>query len=56
MQEYRVYWFDGAGHVEQAEWIEADSDDAAVEHIRGLNRTAHWELWRGPKRISASQA
>ena len=54
MQTYRVYWFDGDSHVEQAEWIEAADDKAAIRTITDRAKQADWELWRGKSRIAAS--
>lgn len=55
MQEFRVYWFDGEGHVVQAEWIEAADEEAAIDRVRARNREAEWELWQGRNRIAASK-
>lgn len=54
MQEYRVYWFDGEGHVEQAEWIDANDDESVIEAINEKPKGASWEIWRGPRRIASS--
>ena len=54
MQAYRVYWVDGQGHIEKAEWIEAVDDGAAVRKLEERRPAAAWELWRGRERLAKS--
>ena len=54
MHTYRVYWFDGDSHIEQAGWIEAADDAEAIAIVRGQDSKAGWELWAGARRIAAS--
>ena len=44
MTAYRLYHLDGSGRVSTAEWIDADSDDAAIAACRALRRPV--ELWQ----------
>lgn len=46
MAGYRLYCLDGANKVASAEWIEADSDEAAVEAAKDMMNGQPWELWQ----------
>ena len=46
MAAYRLYCLDGAGHIGLADWIEADTDEAAIAGARELRPDAHrCEIW-----------
>jgi hypothetical protein len=45
MRMYRVYCFDGAGRILQADWVEAADDDAAVAAARDLMNCPVVEVW-----------
>jgi hypothetical protein len=45
MSAYRVYCLDGAGKVWAAEWIEAESDSAALDAARRFASAVHCEVW-----------
>ena len=45
MPAYRVYCLDGAGKVWAAEWIEAESDSAALDAARRFAGAVHCEVW-----------
>ena len=50
---------DGAGHFSAAEWVEAGSDEAALEAARQACKALGCELWQGNRligRISGSKA
>ena len=51
MRTYRVYCLDGAGKVWAAEWIEADSDAAALDAARRFADTVHCEVWLGERLV-----
>ena len=51
MLTYRVYCLDGAGKVWAAEWIEADSDSAALDAARRFAGAVHCEVWRGERLV-----
>ena len=61
LQSYRYYRLDGVGHLHSAEWIEAESDEAAVEMVKGMCAEALCEIWQrdrlvarlSPKRLQA---
>ena len=46
MRAYRVYCFDGAGKIEAAHLVGANSDDAALEGARELTDNGRCEVWR----------
>jgi hypothetical protein len=55
---YRLYHIDGAGRFSTAEWLEADSDEAAIEAARTARKALQCELWQGNRlvgRISGSE-
>ena len=54
MRFYRVYRVDGAGRFEAAEWLEAESDEQALEAARALNGGPAFELWERGRLVSAS--
>lgn len=44
---YRLYCMNGDGYISQAEWIEAEDDDAALLRARELRPDAHkCEVWQ----------
>lgn len=52
MPAYRHYRLDGGGRISKAEWIEADSDDEIVRHVRELRLPVASEVWNGARRIA----
>jgi hypothetical protein len=44
-----LYHIDGGGRFSAAEWIEAESDEAAIEAARALNKSIAGELWQGQR-------
>jgi hypothetical protein len=51
MSGYRFYRLDGAGKVWAAEWIQAESDSAALEAAREFAGSAHCEVWLGQRLV-----
>lgn len=46
MPAYRLYYLDGAGRVDSAEWVEAEDDSSAAETARQLlDKGVYAELW-----------
>lgn len=45
MRNYRLYRLDGAGKILNAEWIEADGDEAALRDARTRAQSDSFELW-----------
>lgn len=57
MPDYRIYCLDGAGHIGFADWIQADTDAAAVEQARKLKPDAHrCEVWRKDRLVAKINA
>ena len=46
MAGYRLYCLDGADKVASAEWIDADSDEAAIEVAKDMMNGQPCELWQ----------
>jgi hypothetical protein len=43
---YRLYYLDGAGRVDSADWVEAEDDSSATEAARKLlDKGVYAELW-----------
>lgn len=53
-ENYRYYSLDGAGHLRSGQWLEAGSDEDAVEQIVARHSNAMWEIWYA-KRLVARQ-
>ena len=51
MPAYRVYCLDGAGKVWTAEWIQAQSDSAALDAAREFAGSADCEVWLGERLV-----
>lgn len=46
MADYRLYCLDGNGHIGLADWVQADSDEQAIDAARKLRPDAHrCEIW-----------
>lgn len=52
MTTYRLYCLDGVRKVVSAEWIEADSDAAAIEVAKGMRDGYECELWQGVQLVA----
>ena len=42
-----MYHIDGGGSFSAAEWIEAESDEAALEAARAISTSIAREIWKG---------
>ena len=51
MQEYRLFFFDGARHIEKAHEFEAENDEAALKISEGWREGHHMELWHRDRRV-----
>jgi len=49
---YRLYRLDGAGKITSAEWIEADSDDQAMDEARLRASDIEFEVWQNRRLVS----
>jgi hypothetical protein len=45
MADYRLYCLDGAGRIGSGEWIEADSDAAAIALVKAKKLNVSCEIW-----------
>ena len=45
MGTYRLYGLDGVGKVVSAEWIDAETDPAAIEAAKKMMDGLRYELW-----------
>jgi len=50
-QNYRYYRLDGAGHLHDAEWFEAESDKDAIAQVKAKYPDGTWELWFGTRLV-----
>jgi len=44
--EYRLYFLDGAGHIEKSHEFEAENDDAAIRISQAWREGRRMELWQ----------
>ncbi len=49
---YRVYCYDGVNQVVSADWLEAASDEAAVEKARAAGFGSKCEVWDGRRLVA----
>ena len=52
-ETYRVYCLDGAGHLHEPEWFDAESIEDAIAQTRAKRPDAMCEIWHG-RRLVAS--
>jgi hypothetical protein len=45
MADYRLYCLDGAGRIGSGEWIEAESDEAAIALVKAKKLNVSCEIW-----------
>jgi hypothetical protein len=45
MGDYRLYCLDGAGRIGSGEWIEAESDEAAIALAKAKKLNVSCEIW-----------
>jgi len=48
---YRVFFFDGAGHIERAHEYRADDDQAAIAIAEAWREGRPMELWQRGRRV-----
>jgi hypothetical protein len=53
---YRLYCIDGADRITHAEWIEADSDELALEAARTLKLALRCEVWQRKRLVGCVNA
>ena len=53
MADYRIYRLDGAGRIGLADWIQADTDEAAIAETRKLRPDANiCEIWQKERLVA----
>ena len=50
---YRFYRLDGAGHLHDASWFVAESDEDAVAKIEAEHPGSKCEIWQGKRLVAA---
>ena len=53
MTNYRLYCFDGVGKVWVADWLEAASDEEAINAARQMDSGVKCELWEGHRLVAS---
>jgi hypothetical protein len=57
MPDYRLYCLDGAGRISLADWIEAETDEEAIETARNMQRGARkCEVWQRRRLVKTLNA
>ena len=51
-QTYRYYCLDGAGHLHDAEWFEAENDTEAVAQVAATHPDSKCEIWQGSRLVA----
>lgn len=51
-EHYRYYRLDGAGHLHEAEWFDAESDENAAAKIEAKYPDARREIWQGTRLVA----
>jgi len=49
---YRLYGLDGVHKVASGDWIDADSDEAAIEAANEIFRGSECEIWQGARLVA----
>lgn len=53
MADYRFYCMNSGGHIGSADWIQAETDEAAIAQARRLNLSAQrCEIWHKTRLIA----
>jgi hypothetical protein len=48
-ETYRYYCLDGAGHLHDAEWLSAETDDDAIVKVEAKHPDGKCEIWQGAR-------
>jgi len=51
-ENYRYYCLDGAGHLHDAAWFAAESDEQAVEQIGARHPDSKCEIWQDSRLVA----
>lgn len=52
MASYRLYGLDGVSKVASGEWVEAGTDQEAIEAARKMFDDGHCEIWQGSRLVA----
>jgi hypothetical protein len=52
MSDYRLYFLDGANHIDRATPVEASTDRDAIDLADHLSAGRPWELWCGKRTVA----
>ena len=53
MDGYRLYCMDATGRIDLAEWIDASSDEDAIQQAKALkNGALKCEIWQGDRLVA----
>ena len=52
-RDYRYYCLDASGRLHEAEWFQAEDDEAAVSQIRNKHPDAKCEIWQGTRLVAS---
>lgn len=52
MTGYRLYGLDGVHKVASGDWIDADSDEDAIEAAKKTYRGSECEIWQGTRLVA----
>ena len=51
-ENYRYYCLDGAGHLHDAEWFHAESDEDAIAQIETKHPGSLCEIWQDKRLVA----
>jgi len=52
LETYRYYCLDGVGRLHSAEWLEAESDKAAIALVEARHPATLCEIWFGARVVA----
>jgi hypothetical protein len=52
-ETYRYYCLDATGHLHNAHWFSAESDEEAVAHVRAKHPDGKCEVWHEQRFVAA---
>lgn len=52
LRTYRYYCLDGLGHLHDAEWFDAETDEDAVAQIEAEYPNDLCEIWQGQRLVA----
>ena len=56
LPSYRLYRLDGAGRINNAEWVDAADDEDARSKAHAFCPSGRFELWERKRRVHPSDA